>query len=143
MVSRVSKSGSVRLAIAISLGVALLALAIWFSFSETLRSLEHRSRLTYLAIGLFAASAATIRLRRMKLTPLEKEPALFLYRLSEGLGLIVLAVLLFSWGLGGFLSLEWQWVGIFSAGAFILAAYFLIIYRTLPRARNRSHVERT
>jgi len=129
MDNRDGRSATLRLTIATSLGVLLIAVGTWFSFSETLRSLEHRSRLTYLGIGLFAALGPIMWLRRIRHWPKKTEPALFFYGLCKALGLTILAVLLASWGLGGFLSPMGEWIGIFSAGALIVAAYFLMLYR--------------
>ncbi len=141
--NRDGRSATLRLTIAISLGVLLIAVGTWFSFSETLRSLEQRSRLTYLAIGLFGALVPIIWLRRMRLWPLKTEPVLFFYGLCEALGLTILAVLLVSWGFGGFISPMGEWICIFLAGAFIVTAYVLMLYRTLRRSRGTRGMKET
>ena len=86
-----------------------------------------------LAIGLFAALAAFIWLRRMKVTPANTDPVSFFYRLCKALSLAILAVLIVSWGFGGLISPTWVFVGLLSAGAFLVAAYILLLYRTFRR----------
>ena len=133
------RNPKLRIAIAILLGALALALVSWLSASGTLSSLsERRATITDLTIGIFAVLAAIVWLRRMRLTRAKTDPVSFFYRLCKAVSLVILAVLVISWGYGGLISPTWGWVGIFSAGALLVAAYILLLYRTV-RHTGESH----
>ena len=132
-----SRSAKLRLTIAIFLGTLSLAVLSWLFTSGTLSSLnEHRATITNLTIGLFATLAAILWLRRMRLTSAKADPVSFFYRLCKAVSLVILAVLVLSWGYDGLISPMWGLVGIFSAAAFLVAAYVLLLYRTFWRTRR-------
>lgn len=91
-----------------------------------------------LAIAVFAILAAIVWLRRMRLSPGKTDPVSFFYRLCKAVSLVILAVLVISWGYGGLISPTWGLLGIFSAGAFLVVAYTLLLYRTFRRT-GESH----
>lgn len=129
-----ARNPKLRLTIAILLGTVALAVLIWLFASGTLSSLEEgKATITDLAIGVFAALAAIVWLRRMRLAEAKTDPLLFLYRLCKALSLVILAALVISWGYDGLISPTWGWLGIFSAGGFLVAGYILLLCRTLRR----------
>jgi hypothetical protein len=131
MVNKRDRDAKQRLTIAISLGAVLLAALSWLCASGTLSSLaERRPVITDLAAGLFATIAVIVWLRRLMLSSAKTDPVSFFYRLCKALCLTILALLAFGWGFGGFISPRWGLVGIFSAAAFLVAAYILLLYRT-------------
>jgi len=115
------------LAIAISLGVILMAGATWVSLHLS----ERNSSSADLAFGVFAALAVIIWLRRVKIFGLMAERFLFFYSLCNALAVLILALLLMSWGFGWFMPPVWEWTGISLAGIFFLTSYGLLIYRRL------------
>ncbi len=86
-----------------------------------------------LAIGVFAVLAAILWLRRMRPSPAQTDPVSFFYRLCKAVSLVILAVLVISWGYGGLISPRWGLLGILSAAVFVVAAYILLLYRTFRR----------
>lgn len=134
MVNKNGRNSDLSLKIAILAGALILAVLSWLIASGTLSSLEEeRSTITDLVIGLFAALTAIVSLRRMRLTRATTDSVSFFYSLCKAISLLILAVLVLSWGFDGLISPTWGLVGLFSAGAFLVAAYILLLYRTFRR----------
>src|ERR1700722_20168503 len=64
--------------------------------------------------------------RRVKIFGLMAERFLFFYSLCNALAVLILALLLMSWGFGWFMPPVWEWTGISLAGVFFLTFYGLL-----------------
>jgi len=115
------------LATAISLGVLLMAGATWVSLHLS----EWNPSSVELVTGVLAALIVIIWLRRVKIFGRMAERVLFFYSLCKALALLILALLLISWGFGWFMPPIWEWTGISLAEIFFLTSYGLLIYRRL------------
>ena len=131
------------LAVAITLGVLITGTGTWFFLSGTLHSLERRSAITYAALGLAAALAASVWFRRMGLTPAKRDPLWFLFRLCGALSLVLLAVLFLWQGLYPPVPLLWNSVGTFSALALAVTYVALALCRVVQRIRGQYHASGT
>jgi drug/metabolite transporter (DMT)-like permease len=137
------RAATVGFAVAIALSVLITAAGTWLIFSGALRSLEQRSTITYAAAGLVAALAATVWLRRTRLTPAKSDPLWFFFRLCGGVSLVALAVLFFWQGFYPPVPPLWDSVGIFSAFALVVVVQTLALYRLLRRIRGQHHTRET
>ena len=140
MLNEQAGNAKLRLTIAVLLGTLTLAVLSWLFASGTLSSLEEqRPTITGLAIGLFAALGAIVWLRRAaRLTSAKTDRVSFFYRVCKAVSLAILAVLVLCWATDALISPGWALLGISSAGAFLVAAYVLLLYRTFRRT-GESH----
>jgi fucose 4-O-acetylase-like acetyltransferase len=130
-----SRAATVGLAVAIALSVLITAAGTWLFFSGALRSLEQWSAIKYVALGLVAALAATVWLRRTLSTPAKGDPLWFLFRLCGAMSLVALAVLFLWQGLYPEVPPLWDSVGTFSALALVVVVQALALYRLSRRVR--------
>ena len=135
MLNEQAGNAKLRLTIAVLLGTLTLAVLSWLFASGTLNSLEEqRPTITGLAIGLSAALGAIVWLRRAaRLTSAKTDRVSFFYRVCKAVSLAILAVLVLCWATDPLISPRWALLGISSAGAFLVAAYVLLLYRTFRR----------
>jgi hypothetical protein len=137
------RSATVRLVVAIALGVLISVVGTWFFFSGGHSSLEREYTFTYLALGIVGLMAAGLWFRRMQSTPAKHDPVWFLFRLCGALSLVAVAVLFLWQGLYPPIPPLWSSLGTFSAMALVVVYVVLALYRLVQRIRNYTQSSHT
>ncbi len=117
-----------RLIVEIGLGALLISVASWFALSgELLHFVTKRPVLAWSALSGFAFLSSLLWLGRKRVV--RGGSLASYYRVCKAVAILIFAVLLASWALGGLLPAPAEWCALFAAGVFLLVAYSLSFYR--------------